>query len=47
MHFSLKTAMMGLYHIHHGEHGMDNVNNYLASIDFNIFPCDLVAIKLE
>ena len=36
-----------LYHICHGEHGMDKANNYFASINFNIFPHDLVAIKLE
>lgn len=36
-----------LYHICHGEHGMDKANNYFASINFNIFLHDLVAIKLE
>jgi hypothetical protein len=36
-----------LHHIRRGEHGMDKVNNYLASIDFTVLPLDLVAIKLD
>jgi hypothetical protein len=36
-----------LHHICHGEHEMDKVNNYLASINFTVLPLDLVAIKLD
>ena len=36
-----------LHHIRRGEHGMDKMNNYLASIDFTALPLDLVAIKLD
>lgn len=35
------------HHIHCGKHGMDKVNNYLASIDFTALLLDLVAIKLD
>ena len=33
--------------LHCGEHGMDKVNTYLASIDFTPLLLDLVAIKLD
>jgi hypothetical protein len=33
--------------LHCGEHGMNKVNNYLASIDFTPLLLDLVAIKLD
>jgi hypothetical protein len=36
-----------LHHIRRGEHRMDKVNNYLASINFTVLPLDLVAIKLD
>jgi hypothetical protein len=34
-----------LHHICCGKHGMDKVNNYLASIDFNALLLDLAAIE--
>ena len=42
-----RDAAGQLCHIHHGEYGMDKVNMYQSSINFDGMPLDLVVIKLK
>lgn len=42
-----RDAAGQLCHIHHGKYGMDKVNMYQSSINFDGMPLDLVVIKLK